>query len=315
MELEAKYALESTSGALRNYTLGAVLVSIVVSASLFGILTTQCHYYALRFKQDPRWLKCIVAALWIIDGTHQIIVSAIIIDYSVYHYGDFEYLLRGIWPISFSIMLEPLPALIVQLYFTYRFHHLSRKLRPVAAFTAILSIVAFAMGEACGIITYAFPRYAGKAQSFTWLVATWLVIDCICVIVVTIAMARTLYTSRTAFKPTNVLLVKLMLWTVNTGALLTAFAVLEVLTFLLRKDSFIHLGANIVIAKIYSNTLLASLNQRGTLTKGGADALHLSDNLAVSPVGSRRNRARESSGPHPLPSLKKNRRVKNQETR
>jgi hypothetical protein len=27
-------------------------------------LTTQCYYYALRFKQDPGWLKCIVAALW-----------------------------------------------------------------------------------------------------------------------------------------------------------------------------------------------------------------------------------------------------------
>jgi hypothetical protein len=33
-----------------------------------GQLTTQCHYYALRFKKDPRWLKCIVAALWYVPA-------------------------------------------------------------------------------------------------------------------------------------------------------------------------------------------------------------------------------------------------------
>jgi len=182
------------------------------------------------------------------------------------------------------------------MYFTYHFHHLSQRLRPVAAFTAILSIVTFAMGEACGIIAYAFPGFAAEAQAFKWLVTTWLVIDSICVIAVTIAMAWTLYTSRTGFKWTNVLLRKLMLWTVNTGALLIAFAVLEVLMFILRRDTLIHLGANIVIAKLYSNTLLASLNQQDTLTEGGSGPLHFSDNPAVSLVDLGRNDAQESSG-------------------
>ncbi|KAF9512301.1 hypothetical protein BS47DRAFT_1394423 [Hydnum rufescens UP504] len=152
MQLETKDVLEGSKGEVLDNTLGAVLVSVIISASLFGVLTTQCYYYALRFKQDPRWLKCIVAALWIIDGTHQITscfacILNITLTLKVHHYGDLKYIRRSIWPVSFCIMLEPLPAFIVQMYFTRRLYYLNPKLWPVAALTAILSLVTFALGE------------------------------------------------------------------------------------------------------------------------------------------------------------------------
>ncbi|KAF9512269.1 hypothetical protein BS47DRAFT_1089347 [Hydnum rufescens UP504] len=218
MGLQTKYVLESTSGLVLDNTVGAVLVSVIASASLFGILTTQCYYYALRFKQDPRWLKCIVAALWIIDTMHQMAVSAMIFQYTVHHYGDPGYLRLSTLPVSFFIMLEPLPAIIVQLYFTRRLYHLNRKLWPVAAFTGILSILGFVTGAACGIRTYTHPHLADYKKD-TWLVTIWLVTSSVCDIAVTIAVAWTLYTSRTGFKQTDILLVRLIVWTVNTGAL------------------------------------------------------------------------------------------------
>ncbi|KAF9512303.1 hypothetical protein BS47DRAFT_1093502 [Hydnum rufescens UP504] len=283
MESGTKYVLERTLGEALDNTLGAVLVSVIASASLFGILTTQCYYYALRFKQDPRWLKCIVVALWIIDGTHQITVCAIIFQYSVEHYGDLHYVRRSIWPVSFCIMLEPLPALIVQMYFTRRLYYLNQKLWPIAACTAILSIATFALGEICASIT-------------------------VCDIAVTIPVAWTLHTSRTGFRQTDALIVKLILWTVNTGALPASCALLEAVMFILKNETLIHLAANIVLAKLYSNTLLAFLNRRGTLTKGGA--LHFSDHIALSlpHQGSQGDHYQEPSrktGPLSFPSFKK----------
>ncbi|KAF9518275.1 hypothetical protein BS47DRAFT_1359044 [Hydnum rufescens UP504] len=244
MELETKYLLESAVVAVLDNTLGAMLVSVIVSALLFGILTTQCYYYALRFKRDPAWLKCIVAALWIIDCTHQITVQ---------HYGDFEYLPRSTWLVS------PLPAFIVQMYFTRRLYHLNPKLWPVAAFTVILSIVTLATGEGT-------PSLALQSTNSTR----------VCDVAVTIPVAWTLYTSRTGFKH--------------------SFALLEVVTFIVRNETLIHLAANIgvppfiklrILPLINSwNTVLAklySLNRRGTLTTGGAGALHFSDNIALCP--------------------------------
>ncbi|KAF9512022.1 hypothetical protein BS47DRAFT_1114720 [Hydnum rufescens UP504] len=294
MELETKHNLEITLGPALDNTLGAMLVSIIVSASLFGVLTTQCHYYVIRFKQDPIWLKCIVAALWIIDSIHQIGVSAMIFQYNVNHYGDFEYLRQSSWLVSVCGILEPLPAFIVQIYFTRRLYYLNRKLWPVAAFTAILSIISFAMGEASSILTFTFSRFTEYTRN-TWLVIIWLITCSVCDIAIAISVAWTLYTSCTGFKQTDVLLARLILWIVTTGALPVSFALLQVVTFMVMNESLIHLAANIVLIKLYSNTLLASLNRWDSLTKGRQGALHLLDNRALS-----------HAGLHPLLSLKKN---------
>jgi len=178
----------------------------------------------------------------------------------------------------------------------------------VAAFIAILSIISFALGEVYSIILFTFSRFT-EYKELTVLVTIWLVTSTVCDLGVTILVAWTLYTSRTGFKQTDALLARLILWTVNTGALTASFALLGAVTFIVKNESLVHLAANIVLAKLYSNTLLASLNRRGTLSKGKQGALHFADNKALSHVGLRRNHSQGSSseaGLRPLLSLKKN---------
>ncbi|KAF9506565.1 hypothetical protein BS47DRAFT_1352641 [Hydnum rufescens UP504] len=289
MGLETKHVLERTLGAALDNTLGVLLVT--------AILTTQCYYYALRFKKDPTWFKCIVAALWIIDGIHQIGVSAIIFRYSVHHYGDFEYLRQTIISIPWLIFYIQGSSR----YFTRRLYYLNRKLWPVATFTAILSVISFASA----ILTFAASRFTEYTRN-TWLVIIWLVTCSVCDIAITIPVAWTLYTSRTGFKQTDVLLTRLILWIVTTAALPASFALLQVVTFMVMNESLIHLAANIVLVKLYSNTLLASLNRRGTLTKGRQGALHLSDNKVLSHARNHAQRSLSETRPRPLLSLKEN---------
>ncbi|KAF9512017.1 hypothetical protein BS47DRAFT_1363417 [Hydnum rufescens UP504] len=298
MELETNHAPE-TLGALLDNNLGAVLVGVIVSAALFGILTTQCHYYALRFKQDPTWLKCMVTALWIIDGMHQIAVSVVIVQYCVHHYGDIEYVLQIPWSVSpllgFIVQIKRLEFIVFDLcslsylssveppWDTWT-HAVNRKLWPVAAFTTTLSIIGFALGEgkaACAVLSFIYSP--AEYKDLTWLVTLSLVTSSVCDIAVAIPVAWTLYTSRTEFKQTNALLTRLILWTVTSGALPAFFALLQAVMFIVKFESLIHLAANIVLAKLYG------LNRRGTLTKGQQGALHFSDNIALSHMGLRRN--------------------------
>ncbi|KAF9512264.1 hypothetical protein BS47DRAFT_1088645 [Hydnum rufescens UP504] len=48
----------------------------------FGTVDNAILLLYSSFKQDPSWFKCISATLWVIDGTHQITVSAMISQYS-----------------------------------------------------------------------------------------------------------------------------------------------------------------------------------------------------------------------------------------
>jgi len=189
-----------------NVTLGAMFISVIVSASLFGILTTQCYYYFLRFKHDPTWLKSTVGVLWFIDFIHQISASIMIFEYSVRHHGDVSYLPRNTWPPTLCVALEPLPAFVVQMYFTRRLYHLNPNLWFVAACTVVLSVIALTAGMACAMITVTLHHFA-EYKHFTWLVSIWLVACSICDIAVTIPVAWTLYSSRTGFRDTDILLV------------------------------------------------------------------------------------------------------------
>ncbi|KAF9518279.1 hypothetical protein BS47DRAFT_332530 [Hydnum rufescens UP504] len=127
-------------------------------------------------------------------------------------------------------------------------------------------------------------HHFAEYKHFAWLVSLWLVTCSICDIAVTIPVAWTLYSSRTGFRDTDILIVKLIIWTVNTSALPASFALFEAVTFITNNDTLIHLAANIgtisciqavlplltsrsilclcwielVLAKLYSNTFLAS---------------------------------------------------------
>ncbi|KAF9512513.1 hypothetical protein BS47DRAFT_1382910 [Hydnum rufescens UP504] len=295
MGLEPNPALDST--------LGAAFVSVIISAVLFGMLTTQCYYYFFRSKHDPRWLKCIVIGLWTIDFAHQFSASIMIFQYSLCHFGDFQYLKKTTWPPALCVMLEPFPAFVVQMsvpvfegvkmsdsestyrsylrrYFTRRSYCLNPKLWPMTIFIVTLSVLTLGVGEgkphtphlhnplryrcilACGINTLLIDRFA-QLKDYTWLVALWLVTCSVCDISVTLSVVWTLYTSRTGFKDTDALLTKLIIWTVSTGALRASFALFQLIMFIIKNDTLIHLAANIVLAKLYSNTFVASLNRRG----------------------------------------------------
>jgi len=96
---------------------------------------------------------------------------------------------------------------------------------------------------------------------------------------------------------------------IKSSPLLSAFALLDLFMFMVKNDNLIHLGANIMLAKLYSNTLLASLNRRGTLTKGEPGALHFSDQM-LSSLALRGNHIQEppsKTGPYSFLSLNKTR--------
>lgn len=188
------------------------------------------------------------------------------------------------------------------MYFTRRLYHLNPNLWFVAACTVVLSVIALTAGIACAMITVTLHHFA-EYKHFAWLVSLWLVTCSICDIAVTIPVAWTLYSSRTGFRDTDILIVKLIIWTVNTSALPASFALFEAVTFITNNDTLIHLAANIVLAKLYSNTFLASLNRRGALTRDRPRSLHLADTIPMCQISSQGHRASRSysqSGFNPL---------------
>lgn len=241
--------------------IGAMLVALVVSSILFGSLTVQTHSYFTRFPNDPRWIKLMVGVLWVTDLVHQIFTCWAVYDYVVTHFHDPAYLIRNTTPLGTTVTLEPIPAIIVQLYFARRLYLLNKKWWPVVALTVILAVVSFGLGMFCGVIIHTIELLEGF-KKYTWAVTSWLVLCCVVDVLIAAAIAIQLWSSRSGFKPTDKLLATLTVWTVNTGMLPAACALLDVVSFVTLNNSLVHLAANITLAKLYGNTALSFLNRR-----------------------------------------------------
>ncbi|KDN49856.1 hypothetical protein RSAG8_01921, partial [Rhizoctonia solani AG-8 WAC10335] len=99
--------------------------------------------------------------------------------------------------------------------------------------------------------------------SYRWLVGGWLGAAAVCDILIVYMLSHALMTQRTGFGRTDALINKILWYTINTGLLTSLIAVTDLITFC-TMDNMIHLGFNFVLGKLYTNTLLATLNARDT---------------------------------------------------
>ncbi|KAF9059810.1 hypothetical protein BDP27DRAFT_1430848 [Rhodocollybia butyracea] len=82
----------ATSPPLHN-TMGALLISVLISAMLWVISVVQTYiYFATFFNQDTVQLKSFVFFVFILDTAHQAMLCHLIYVYLVSNYGNTEYL-------------------------------------------------------------------------------------------------------------------------------------------------------------------------------------------------------------------------------
>jgi len=82
---------------------------------------------------------------------------------------------------------------------------------------------------------------------------------------VTVGLLVVLFRSRTAIRRTNSLIRTLMMYTVNTGLIVTIDGGLSILTYGLMPHNFVFLFFYLLLSKLYLNSYLATLNAREDL--------------------------------------------------
>ncbi|KAF8342654.1 uncharacterized protein EI90DRAFT_3029762 [Cantharellus anzutake] len=109
------------------------------------------------------------------------------------------------------------------------------------------------------------PRsFLTGASLMQWHATVWFCGSFVCDVFVTLPVAWTLDKQRgRGFKQTDLLFNQVVIWIINTGILTAAFALLVIIFSLTNTHSLVYVSLNLVLASIYSNSLLAFLNQRG----------------------------------------------------
>ncbi|KAF9461111.1 hypothetical protein BDZ94DRAFT_1264621 [Collybia nuda] len=102
-------------------------------------------------------------------------------------------------------------------------------------------------------------------------ITIWLVGSAICDIIIAAFLVYFLWRRASSFKATQALVTKIMRLTIETGSLTAAVAIIDVALFLAFPEHNFHVAPALILGKLYSNTLVTTLNSRLAIVNGRND--------------------------------------------
>ncbi|EMD41094.1 hypothetical protein CERSUDRAFT_91852 [Gelatoporia subvermispora B] len=250
-------------GALDD-TMGVTFVGVLMAAVLYGVSCVQIFYYFVRFPTDWWHLKLLVSAVWVFDTIHQALISHTVYTYVITNFGNAEELGSLVWSLIIEVLFNGFTALLVQSFFVLRIWKLSERNLWLTTPTLLLVI-----GEFGAVLVYVieamqletFEQLAGLKPLSMTVNALAAAGD----VLIAAILCTMLHRSRTGFKRSDTLINKLILFTINTGFLTSVCAVLSLITIVALPNTFIYICFYFTLGRLYSNSLLATLNARKLL--------------------------------------------------
>ncbi|KAF7368741.1 hypothetical protein MVEN_00199000 [Mycena venus] len=249
-----------------HLTLGALQIGVLFSYALFGVTTTQTYMYYSRFPNDSSRLKALVAFIWVCEVAHALCIGHTLYIYTISDYVHPERL-GGAVPKSLATatFFSGIIGASVQAFFSFRIYAFSNKL----SISLFLWAMAFFRVVGCTVLfvtALSMTLLASWEAQWTWLLATIWAGSSANDLTITATLVLLLYKQRThvVHTRTAALVDKLITWTIETGMLNSVLGIATLACFF-TMENFIWLAMFSVTARLFANTLLASLNSRTKL--------------------------------------------------
>ncbi|KAJ7250498.1 hypothetical protein B0H12DRAFT_663280 [Mycena haematopus] len=243
-------------------TLGEVQIALVLATWLFGILTLQTYNYFSAFPMDHKILKALVGVIWVLELGQTITCWHAMYTVSVTFYGQPQHILRPPLSLVFAILFHAFIAIGVQTFFVYRVWVLSRKW-PIPILCCALNLVRLASNLLLFAKMCKVRLYTDLTTKLKWEVILTGTISPVVDIIIAAALIYHLRDlGNMSFKRTSHIVNTIVVWTLERTLLTTATGVLQVVLYLARRNDLSWLVLFLIQGKLFSNSMLASLNGR-----------------------------------------------------
>ncbi|KAJ7683081.1 hypothetical protein B0H17DRAFT_43875 [Mycena rosella] len=242
-----------------NGSLGATQIGAVLGTFLFGIETLQTYNYYGEFSRDSRTLKMTVALVWFLELGHTLSAWHALYSQTVTFYGQLQYISSPPRSEEMTILFAALLYTVVQAFFANRVRVLSGRWHIMLVACCLNLLRFFANMATLGLLLH-YSRVSILLE-WRWLVSTALGLGIVVDILITVAMCHFLSRLRSSDSKTRTMVETLILWTIESTILTSAASITQIILFLTRTD-LVWTCFYIIQAKLFSNSMLASLNGR-----------------------------------------------------
>ncbi|KAH8105638.1 hypothetical protein DFH11DRAFT_1733223 [Phellopilus nigrolimitatus] len=250
-------------------TMGALYLGVVLAMGLWGAGTVQVYYYFNAYPKDPWQLKTHVVTVWVFDTVHQALVTHACYIYLITQYGNPLYLTVIVPSLEVMVLISGFVCLLVQSFLVYRVWRLSANNVPLVACLFLFVVAEFIantsfFGKGVQMASFA------DVPTIAWLSKLSNGLSAATDVVIAASLTFLLNRSRTGFRKSETMINRLILFTINTGMLTSVCAIVTVIFVSLYPDNLIYVTTYLCISKLYTNTLLATLNARRATRDGAA---------------------------------------------
>ncbi|KAG7440404.1 uncharacterized protein BT62DRAFT_975955 [Guyanagaster necrorhizus] len=244
-------------------TMGALMIGTILAAVLWGVSCMQTYeYFSMYRKTDDPRLKVMVVVVFLLDTVQQVFVTHTLYEYLVVHYYDPANLGVVEWSLLAQVAPSGLIALLVQSFFTYRVFILSRKNIPITLFLGSLVFAEFGVTIAYFVRGWSVKLVAEIPSKLTNLSRSMNAVGAAGDICITISLISLLQRSKSGFRRTDAMMNQLILFSLNSGLLTSICAITSLILVLVCPDTFLYITFYILLGRLYTNSLLATLNAR-----------------------------------------------------
>ncbi|KAI0337690.1 hypothetical protein BDW22DRAFT_858715 [Trametopsis cervina] len=248
--------------------IGPVFAGALASFLLFGISIMQVYHYSMHYPRDTLVIKVTVWSVFLLD-IFQTLTMASLGWYALCSgWGRPLALLRLNWTFSAVPAVTGIVAAWVQTFYAWRIYKIGQWMIVPGLIVAIaLMQCAAALAIAIGIpslqdVTFLHTLYR---RTIVWLGGA--AADDVAI---AFSMLYLLFTvRRTKFQRTQRVVNRLIRLTVETGVVTATCALLELIMFQVFQTNNLHIFFAAVLAKVYSNALMTSLNSRHAHNRPG----------------------------------------------
>ncbi|KAF9258641.1 hypothetical protein L218DRAFT_1004786 [Marasmius fiardii PR-910] len=252
-----------------SHVTGPLLLGFLLNYGFYGILVVQTYIYYTAFPDDKTIHKLLVYSAFIIESAQTVMVTYDAFQDFAFGFGNMGALdsMNLIW--FDCCIVDGLVAFIVQAYFAYRIHLLSKS-KIIAGFVLFMALAQVSGAIATGVIAKSVGAFSQIRQPCFVPALFWLGGSAVCD--VTIAVAMTYVLSRRyndVFNETKDLPLRLLVFGSHTdGRIIAAFAAIDLILFLIFPTQDYHITPALALAKVYSNSLLVVFNSRVRIQGG-----------------------------------------------
>ncbi|KAH9041923.1 hypothetical protein EDB84DRAFT_1414771 [Lactarius hengduanensis] len=234
-----------------------LLFGPVFNWALYGILCVQIYVYSYNFPNDRRSIKFLAYFVFLLETVQTALTGADIYYWFVAGFGDVERLGNSHFtPIDIPVIAAVI-SLIVQGYFCYRIWTLNDRsswICWIIAVAAVTQSVAATWASSKSLMVGG-KYMVTKAALYLWSISGALA-D------ILIAVAMTLLLRKASGNLSSFVLIRVVRLTIETNALTAALAITSLVLYVAFPDKLYYAYTTEIIGKVYSNTLLVSLNNR-----------------------------------------------------